>query len=179
MRPEGILIAVVYVHQCSGAARMSTKSTIAHGENFHFYHEAFDDDHVYLELETTHFEARFGRVMLPIPIHIWESIRHLGGAQMDLADKQDNELLAMVEEEVDQRIAEHQQAMRETPDSAGFIRICGSLAYGMTDSPPADQIHRGMEYFQHKRQRQREVRSLVAAIRKGTPPTEAASGDTS
>ena len=179
MRPEGILIAVVYVHQCSGAARMSTKSTIAHGENFHFYHEAFDDDHVYLELETTHFEARFGRVMLPIPIHIWESIRHLGGAQMDLADKQDNELLAMVEEEVDQRIAEHQQAMRETPDCAGFIRICGSLAYGMTDSPRADQIHRGMEYFQHKRQRQREVRSLVAAIRKGTPPTEAASGDAS
>lgn len=152
---------------------MSTKSTIAHGENFHFYREALDDDHVYLELETTHFEAGYRRVMVPIPIHIWESIRHLGGAQMDLADKQDEELLAMVEREVDQRIAEYQQAMRETPNCAGFIRISGCLAYGMTDSPRADQIHSGMDYFQHKRQRQREVKSLVAAIRKCAPTAEA------
>ena len=27
---------------------MSTKSTIAHGPNFHLYHEAFDEDNVYL-----------------------------------------------------------------------------------------------------------------------------------
>ena len=26
---------------------MSTKATIAHGKNFHFYHEVMDDDHVY------------------------------------------------------------------------------------------------------------------------------------
>ena len=30
---------------------MSTKSTIAYGTNFHFYHEVLDDNHVYLELE--------------------------------------------------------------------------------------------------------------------------------
>ena len=46
---------------------MSTKSTIAHGPGFHFYHEVLDEDHVYLELETTSFEAGYGRVMLPIP----------------------------------------------------------------------------------------------------------------
>lgn len=141
---------------------MSTKCTIAHGENFHFYHEALDDDHVYLELETTHFEAGYRRVMLPIPIHIWETIRHLGGAQMDLADKQDNELLAMVEKEVDQRIAEYQQAVREKPDRAALISFFGCLPYGRADLPRVDQIHRGMEYFRHKRQRQREVRSLIA-----------------
>jgi hypothetical protein len=67
---------------------MSTKCTIACGENFHFYREALDDNHVYLELDTTYFEASYRRVMLPIPIHIWETIRHLGGAQLDLADKQ-------------------------------------------------------------------------------------------
>jgi hypothetical protein len=27
---------------------MSTKSTLASSDNFHFYREAFDDDHVYL-----------------------------------------------------------------------------------------------------------------------------------
>jgi hypothetical protein len=30
---------------------MSTKSTIAYGPTFHFYHEALDDNYVYLELE--------------------------------------------------------------------------------------------------------------------------------
>ena len=63
---------------------MSTKCTIAHDESFHFYHEVLDDDHVYLELRTTHFEAGYGRVMIPIPIHIWETIRHLGGVRLDL-----------------------------------------------------------------------------------------------
>ena len=37
---------------------MSTKSTIAYGENFHFYHELMDPEpNVYLELEGVHFEA--------------------------------------------------------------------------------------------------------------------------
>jgi hypothetical protein len=39
---------------------MSTKSTIAHGHGFHFYHEAFDEDGVYLELEDVEFEAATG-----------------------------------------------------------------------------------------------------------------------
>ena len=41
---------------------MSTKSTIAWGEDFHLYREVFDEDHVYLRLDTTHFEAGYGRV---------------------------------------------------------------------------------------------------------------------
>jgi hypothetical protein len=36
---------------------MSTKSAIAHGRNFHLYHEPFDEDYVYLELEGAKFEA--------------------------------------------------------------------------------------------------------------------------
>ena len=67
---------------------MSTKSTIASSDNFHFYHEVFDDDHVYLRLDTTHFEAGYGSVMVRIPIHIWETIRHLAGVEFDLVDKQ-------------------------------------------------------------------------------------------
>ena len=43
---------------------MSTKATLAYGKNFHFYHEVMDDDHVYLELDTTQFEAGYGRVMV-------------------------------------------------------------------------------------------------------------------
>ena len=76
---------------------MSTKCTIAHDASFHFYQEMLDDDHVYLELRTTQFEARYGHVVIPIPVHIWETIRPLGGVRLLLVDKDDSELLAMVD----------------------------------------------------------------------------------
>jgi hypothetical protein len=148
---------------------MSTKCTIAHGENFHFYHEVLDDDHVYLELDTTHFEAGYGRVMVPIPIHIWETIRHLGGARLDLVDKLDDELVAMVHSEVDQRIAEYRQAARDHPDRATFASFIGCLPYGKADTQRVDQIRKGLEYFRRERQRQREVRARIAAGRKNLP----------
>ena len=145
---------------------MSTRCTIIHGQDFHFYNEIFDDDHVYLELDTPHFQAGYGRVTLPIPIHIWETIRHLGAARMDLVDEQDDALLSMVERCVDKRIAEYQQALSKTPERAGLSAFFGCLPYGTADSPRADQIRRGMEYFQRERQRQREVKARIAALHK-------------
>src|SRR5262245_11226145 len=38
---------------------MSTKSTIAHGRSFHLYHEVFDEDYVYLELEEAKFRQTY------------------------------------------------------------------------------------------------------------------------
>jgi hypothetical protein len=145
---------------------MSTKCTIAHDESFHFYHEVLDDDHVYLELRTTHFEAGYGRVMIPIPIHIWETIRHLGGVRLDLVEKQDAEVLAMVEAEVDERIAQYEAVEREHPGRARFVRLLGCLPYGAADTPRAEQICKGVEYFQSERERQRTVRQRMSALRK-------------
>jgi hypothetical protein len=45
---------------------MSTKATIAYGPTFHLYHEALDEDFVYLEIEGTQFEASYNRVMVPM-----------------------------------------------------------------------------------------------------------------
>jgi hypothetical protein len=145
---------------------MSTKCTIAHDESFHFYHEVLDDDHVYLELRTTHFEAGYGRVMIPIPIHIWETIRHLGGVRLDLVEKQDVEVLAMVEAEVDERIARYEAVEREHPHRARFVRLLGCLPYGAADTPRAEQIRKGVEYFKSERERQRTVRQRISALRK-------------
>jgi hypothetical protein len=144
---------------------MSTKATIAYGDNFHFYHEVLDEDHVYLELETTHFEAGYGRVMIPIPIHIWETIRHLGGARLDLVNHTDEDLLAKVEAEVDERIADYRNALRENPDRAGWFSFVGSLVYGGADDPREQQIARGMEYYRNERQRQREVQAAIDKLR--------------
>jgi len=144
---------------------MSTKFTIAHGDEFHFYNEVFDYDHVYLELNTTHFEAAYGRVMVPVPIHIWETIRHLGGARFDLIDKEDVDLLATIEQSVDRRIAEYQLAMRENSNQGACIAFFGALLYGTADSPRDEQIRRGMDYFRQERQRQREVKARIVALR--------------
>jgi hypothetical protein len=145
---------------------MSTKCTIAHDESFHFYHEVLDDDHVYLELHTTHFDAGYGHVMVPIPIHIWETIRHLGGARLDLVHKEDSELLAMVEAEVDDRIVQYEAVKREHPDRTRFIRLRGCIPYGAADTPRAEQIRKGVEYFQSERERQRTVKQRMSAVQK-------------
>jgi len=144
---------------------MSTKATIAYGENFHFYHEVMDEDHVYLEIETTHFEAGYGRVMLPIPIHIWETIRHLGGARLDLVNCTDAALLAMVETAVDERILRYQEALRAHPDRAGLMSFAGSLLYGRAEDPRAEQAVRGMEYYRNERQRQRDIHTAIRTLR--------------
>lgn len=143
---------------------MSTKSTIAWGEDFHLYREVFDDDHVYLQLDTTHSEAGCGRVMIPIPIHIWETVRHLGGARLDLVELLDEDLLAKVRKDVDERIAEYQAAL-ERPGRAGLLAIIGSIVYGTADKPRDEQIQRGMEYFRHQRQRQRDIQARITMLR--------------
>jgi hypothetical protein len=144
---------------------MSTKCTIAHGKAFHLYREVLDDDHVYLEMTTTQFEAGYGRVMVPIPIHVWEVIRHLGGARLDLVERTDDELFRMVENEVDERIAAYLAAERERAGRAGVTRILGSLVYGRADSPREKQIENGVEYFKEERKRQQEVLTAISALR--------------
>src|SRR5437016_35336 len=95
---------------------MSTKSTIAHGDDFHLYHEIFEDDFVYLELEGVEFRATRDRVMVPIPLAVWEVIRKRGGADLSLAAKSDEELRLLVGRVVDERIAEYQEGLARTGD---------------------------------------------------------------
>lgn len=144
---------------------MSTKCTIAYGENFHFYNEVLDKDHVYLQLQTTHYEAGYGRVTVEIPIHIWETIRHLGGARLDLADKTDEDLRKIVEAAVDKRIANYQKFLQENSNHSNLFRIIGVMGYGAADTPREEQIDRGMKYHQTERQRQQEVKAAIESLR--------------
>lgn len=145
---------------------MSTKSTIAYGDNFHFYHEALDDDHVYLELEGSEFEVGNNRVMVSIPIHIWETIRSLGGARLELVNHTDEDLVAMVEADVDDRIARHEELLRKNPDRAGLASLCGLFVYGGADDPRQEQIKSGMEHYRRERERQRTVQAAITQLRK-------------
>jgi hypothetical protein len=157
---------------------MSTKSSLAHGENFHFYQECFDDQHVYLELENTEFEVfqtqrpnskEFGgRVMVRIPLlaptaapsgpgalEIWITIQQVKPPHMDLASKSDQELLEMVQKDFEARITRNQTAIAEGKRTLGILM--GSLAYGPADDARDLQIKNGIAHFTEQRNQQREI----------------------
>jgi hypothetical protein len=151
---------------------MSTKATIAHGPMFHFYHEVFDDDHVYLELEQVQFEAGSGHVMVPIPVHVWEVIRHYSGIDLSLAEKTDEELLTEVVRAVDERIADYAAAQGQ---ARTLVTLSGILVYGSAETSRDEQIEAGMRYYLAKRDHQRRVIAAVDELRRGNrkPSTEA------
>ena len=92
---------------------MSTKLTVAYGKNFHLYKEILDENFIYLEIEGVQFEASYNRVMMPIPVHIWEVIRQYEGTDLSWASKTDEEIVRYVEQEVDKRITKLKEAENE------------------------------------------------------------------
>lgn len=141
---------------------MSTKSTIADGNNFHLYHEALHEDYVYLELEGVQFEAFYSRVMVPIPIHIWEHIRHFPGIELEWADKTDDQIREHVEQEVDDRLRRFNEV---SPERKGFISLLGSLVYGSADQPRESQIEAGTEYFSKLRKHHHQIQEAILALK--------------
>jgi hypothetical protein len=141
---------------------MSTKATIAYGPTFHFYHEVFDDNSVYLELEQVAFEASYNQVIVPIPVHIWEVIRQYPGIDLAWANKSDQDMLEYVSQAVDDRI----QQFAAAGDRKGLISLCGGLVYGQADDPRADQIERGLTYYQTLRERQQQVIAAIEELKK-------------
>jgi hypothetical protein len=138
---------------------MSTKASVAYGPNFHLYREVLDDDFIYLELEGVQFEASYNRVMVPIPVHIWEVIRKYEGADLSWADKTDEDLLRHVEQEVDERIEQYRSEEKET--SKGLIALFGSIPYGLADRSREEQIARGIAYFRQMRDHQRQIKQSI------------------
>lgn len=136
---------------------MSTKSSIAHGSNFHLYHEAFEQDAVYLELDRAVFEASPDKVTVAIPILVWEVIRQYAAADLSWAAKSDEEILQWVENEVGERLALSQTDMAQSP----FIGIWGNSAFGAPDNPRDIQIGRGLAYAFERRDKQRQLLAQV------------------
>jgi hypothetical protein len=137
---------------------MSTKSTIAYGTNFHLYHETLDEDYVYLELEGVRFEAGYNRLMVPIPMHIWEFIRHYPGADLEWADKTDAQIQEHVEHEIDDRLKRYAEV---DDDRKGFVSLLGSMVYGKADEPREEQITSGIAYFTKQREHQQQIKQAI------------------
>lgn len=137
---------------------MSTKCSLAYGDTFHFYEEVLDEHYVYLELEGVQYEASYNRVMVPIPIYIWEVIRKRGAPDLSFVDKSDEELLIKVETDVDERIEEYEQNV------FGSTKFAGCLVYGTADEPREAQIQRGLEYYKARRKDQQEIEAAIDGL---------------
>lgn len=141
---------------------MTVKTTLAYGKSFHFYHEATDNNHVYLDLEDVAYDAGYRRVMIAIPIDVWEVIRKLGEARLDLADASDEELIRLVEEAVDGRIAGYKRVVETDADKASWLKFSESVKFGPADAKREQQLLRGIDYYRTERDRQREVAARIA-----------------
>ena len=117
-------------------------------------------EHVYLELEDTHSEAGYNRVMVPFPIHIWEVIRHQGGADLSLAEKSDDELLELAEQRVDDHIKSYQEAAE-----GSFLR----KFYSDANRPREEQIADHLESLNKCRQQQKEISVAIEEVKNFDP----------
>jgi hypothetical protein len=100
--------------------------------------------------------------MVAIPIDVWEVIRALGAAKLDLTEATDRDLLRLVEERVDARIAEYEGLKDSSSEQATRVRFSESLEFGLADEPREKQVTRGVEYYKVERERQREVRIRIS-----------------
>lgn len=140
---------------------MSTKSSLAHGPNFHLYAEMFDDNNVYLELENVHFEAAHNRVVVPIPVQVWEFIRRYPGISFEYADKSDEELRQYVKCEVDERLKRYRE---ENEKGKAIAALFGALMFGSIDKPREEQIVAGITYLSKRRHHQKQIQRDIAEL---------------
>ena len=142
---------------------MSTKVTVAYGKNFHLYKEVLNEDFIYLEIEGVQFEASYNRVMIPIPVHIWEVIRQYEGTDLSWANTTEEEIVRYVEQQVDERIQKYQQA--ENDNNKRLIALLGSIPYGGADTPRQQQIEQGIAYFKNLKKHQLQIKIAIADLK--------------
>jgi hypothetical protein len=143
---------------------MSTKSTVVHGQNFHLYREVLDEDFIYLELEGVLFEASYNRVMVPIPVHIWEVIRKYEGVNLSWSDKTDEDIRLYVEQEVEARIKRYEDEQNQK--SKNLIAVLGIFPYGMANTPREEQVAKGIAYYMEARTHQQQIKDAIEALEK-------------
>ena len=143
---------------------MSTKSSLAWGDDFHLYEEIFEEGVVHLELRGVDFQANRDAVEVAIPIAIWESIRQVGVATFELADRTDVELEAMAQAEVAARAARREEDRRAGREFR-FLDLHDN-AHGPSSDPEADRVARVVAYLAKARADQRALREKIASYRR-------------
>jgi hypothetical protein len=151
----------ISIYHFTRKANMSTKSSIASGPNFHFYHEVFDDENVYLDLQNVPFEASERHVMMAIPVAIWEVIRQTPPVDLSFSDKTDEDIQHLVESEVQKRLTDFAAA---DVRKKSILQLSGASVNGSPDDPQEEQIAKGLIYYTQLRLRQLKLRQDIADL---------------
>jgi hypothetical protein len=141
---------------------MTVKTILAYGKNFHFYLQAHENNYVFLELEDVPYEVGYRRVMLALPVDVWETLRGLAATQFDLVNASDAELIELVTLKVNERVSEYQKVRSSDAEKAETIRFKNSIIFGLADEPPEEQVESGIQYYQMERERQRAIVARMA-----------------
>jgi hypothetical protein len=150
---------------------VSTKSSIAYGEKFHFYSEVMEDDGArYLELAGAEFEASHRGVTVKIPAAIWEVIRQLGAADLSIVDLTDDEIRERAEAQADRNMADYSENS-ETAGIRSLRRVWG------WDRPREEQVAEIASSLKELRADQQRLRTEIQAIRSGMRPVRADQGE--
>lgn len=113
-------------------------------------------------------KPHFLRVMVSIPIAIWETIREYSILDLSHADKSDEEIQAMVEEAVDYRIEKYHNCDDER--QRNLTAIAGAIPYGLASNPRNEQIEQGIQYYRQQRERQSVIKEQIKALKRLNTP---------
>lgn len=127
---------------------MSTRSSIVYSPEFHFYHDLQDE-----EAGDVHLNLR-GKGHITIPAAIWETIRHHAAVDLSFAPLTDEDLLAKVTTEVDERIQDYAES---SENMKSFYAFAGSAVFGSAEDSRESQIAEGMATYKALRERQFQI----------------------
>ena len=167
---------------------MSTKSSIAGGEQFHFYTDLFDTDEeqgtLYLQLRGTGCCEK-SLSTTAIPPYIWGVIRRTAPPDLSLLGISDEDLLAMVTAKVDAGIAayatalaeaEAEQDVKKRERNIRLAKFCCRASCDPTE-PREEQITALLERYKRDRGRQNRLAEQMSACRVyDSDPDEVVSG---
>lgn len=129
---------------------MSTKITISHDEDIHFYQEVADESKIYLRV-------RKGGVDLKLEIDVCHALA--------IAKAFDLGRVEAMSKLTDEEIAEHVRAcVKARLGKTGLGAIFGMLVYGAADEPEETQVESGLKYYKMMRD---NVKECVARATQG------------
>lgn len=137
--------------------KMSTRSSIAHGKDFHFYTDLTDPELECVYLRIDGCDKCGSSLTTEIPLHIWEVIREYSSVDFSLKDQTDEDILKKVVDDVDKRIEEYNLASDKNDRTRWLISFCGSMVFGVVEDPRENQIKCGVEYFTKRRDKVKEI----------------------
>lgn len=110
---------------------MSTRSTIALSGDYHLYHDGFDQQNVYLEIDSD-----YGKIVLRIPAKDWvELSSHVIYPHSQIRGMSDEEVEAFITQVVQERMDEWEKS-----DKSDILGLSGIATFGDRDSPLESQV---------------------------------------